>query len=442
MPGGPPRRCGSGCRRCRTAKPTGGRRAWAARERAGMLPWSAADRLRRPVIRSGVAIASRVAARGRGSTMASTVRGWSPWLLAGLSTWLLGAASPAPRLAVPAQIRPNERFEWWATVQIMDPLREGIFSDSIQCEVEDLDPGETRTDRVQRLSGQDIVRLVPSVSAGDSAAFQFTSFATAEHARITFRVYLHDAQGKRWMASGSTEAMPGDFSLNNPSRFFERGGQRIEYVAIPPLGFTPPWPALLLVHGHGSHARQLIPRALSLAERGYFVMTMSQPGYGQSQGPADLMGPVTQRAVEGAYDMLRRMPGVDSTKVAAWGISRGATAVALLAERRPSLRAANVQSGISDLLATYRSTKVDGFPDTIVREAGSDSAAWRARSPIFGCEKIKASVLIFHGEEDPNVPAAQAHAFAQALKQRKAKFAAGFVPNQGHAFASKNLDPI
>jgi dipeptidyl aminopeptidase/acylaminoacyl peptidase len=393
------------------------------------------------------------------STSSNWLRLGAGLLLAAIAGTIEGASGPAPYLSLPPQVHPDDTSQWWFQIRVVNPLSNGLYTDSMSCDIEDLDPGETRMGRLHRLSlggvtlvvstdsARDkrpslggVTQVVPTVSPRDSGSVTFAAMAGVEHARLTFRLYAHDAKGKRYVVTGATESFPSDAAANLPSKFLDSGGRRIEYLLVPPIRRPPSSPAILLVHGHGSHARQLIARALVLSERNYWVMVVSQPGYGLSQGPADLMGPATVQALERALDILERTPGVDSTRIAAWGVSRGATAVTLLAERRPELRALVAQSGIYDLWATYRGTRVTGFPETIVREAGKDSAAWRERSPIMGADRIRSAVLVLHGEKDENVPVDQAHEFAAALKQRGARAETRFFWDEAHALPTAEVD--
>ena len=181
-----------------------------------------------------------------------------------------------------------------------------------------------------------------------------------------------------------------------------------------------------MVHGHGNHARHMIRTARQLASHGFTVALVSMPGYGQSTGPAELMGPRSVEAASRVLDALTHEPNVDASRLAAWGISRGATVVAELASKRNELKAIVLQSGIYDLWATYRGTTLDGFRETIVTEAGPDSAAWRARSPLLDAGKIKAAVLVLHGDKDLQIPASQAHAFE--LQKQGAQVESHFSP--------------
>ncbi len=72
--------------------------------------------------------------------------------------------------------------------------------------------------------------------------------------------------------------------------------KKVEYFLEKPTG-PGPWPAIILLHGH-----QDWPRAGGkdfvtwgvlddFANRGYLAVSISQPGYGNSTGPADFCGP-------------------------------------------------------------------------------------------------------------------------------------------------------
>jgi dipeptidyl aminopeptidase/acylaminoacyl peptidase len=194
-------------------------------------------------------------------------------------------------------------------------------------------------------------------------------------------------------------------------------------------------PAVMLVHGHGASARTMMRAARIVAARGFFVALPSQPGYGRSDGPADMMGPATVAALGAVLDSLAATPGVDRARLGMWGLSRGATAVACLAARRTDVRAIVLQSGVYDLQATYRETKLPGYRETIVAEAGRDSAAWRERSPLSIAANIHAATLVFHGEKDDRAPVAPAHAFAAALEKAGTLVESQFVAEGGHVLS-------
>ncbi len=350
------------------------------------------------------------------------------------------APAPGPRLTIPvARLQASDPQTWNVPFVVENTWSTGLYVDSMVCEVENLDAGETRAPRRTRFPLLAAAKLLPSMSAGDHRQFQCAVNAPVERAHLTFFLYVHAADHRAQTLSASLEADPGPASLEFPSRFLTVGGKRVEYVLAPP-GESAAAPGLLLIHGHGSHARVMIPRARGLAQRGYVVMAASMPGYGQSDGPADFMGPATQRAMMAALDRLKRSPGVDSTRLAVWGISRGASVAVDLAEQRTDLKCAIAQSGMYDLWAVYRGTKVPGIRELLVAEAGADSAAWRARSPALTPERVHAALLLLHGEQDDRVPCAQARGFFEALKARGAEVEARFIPEAGHSLAGREAD--
>lgn len=217
-----------------------------------------------------------------------------------------------------------------------------------------------------------------------------------------------------------------------PSRFLQVGGRRVEYFVVPATTGESPHPGVLFVHGHGSDARRMLPIGTLLASRGFTALLVSMPGYGRSDGPADFMGPATRRALAAALRRLVQTGGVDPERLGAWGMSRGAGPVALLAQDSPELDAVVLQAGIYDLWAVYRGTPLPGLPEAIVAEAGTDSAAWRERSAVARPSGIRAATLILHGERDERVPVSQARRFHQILKQGGGDAEAHFFAGAGH----------
>lgn len=360
------------------------------------------------------------------------------------------ATTPTLR-AEPEPIEATETLNWSFQLFVDNPLDVGLYLDSLSCEVESLDlPAngggrrETRNlDFLLHGAGRGGIDGSPgglTVSAGQSGTIQVTLPATSEHARLTFVLRLHDGAKKSWRVTHTVEANPGPFTREHPSQFATANGRKVEYVLVR-AATTGPAPAVLFVHGSGSSARQFLSLASTLATRGYTTMLVSMPGYGQSEGTPDFAGPATVAALDAALDVLARSEGVDSTRIAIWGISRGAGAALETAARRGSLKAAIGQSGAYDLWAVWRAAKarhVDDLAADIERMAGSDSAAWRQRSAATMADRLHCPVLLIHAEDDGRTPIAQARGFAGALEAHGATVETKFLAKGGHPVSPRD----
>jgi dipeptidyl aminopeptidase/acylaminoacyl peptidase len=141
---------------------------------------------------------------------------------------------------------------------------------------------------------------------------------------------------------------------------------------------------------------------------------VSLPGYGQSEGQRDMMGPASYEAVERGLAQLAAIPGVDTTHLAVWGVGEGAGLAARLASRHSELGAVVLQGGVYDLWAVARARGATG-PADVAKLAGRDSTAWRERSALFTATRIAAPVLLLHAARDAAAPLGQAKAYNDAL---------------------------
>ena len=151
------------------------------------------------------------------------------------------------------------------------------------------------------------------------------------------------------------------------------------------------------------------------ATQGFVAAALSQPGYGNSDGPPDFCGPFTQEAALVALAFLRKQPFVDPKKVALYGYSRGAIVASMVTTRDPQLAAIVLGAGAYDFFTWYP-TPLPGIDTNIRLETGASAEAFRARSAIYHVAKIRAPVLLLHGAQDERIPALQAEAFAERLK--------------------------
>lgn len=368
------------------------------------------------------------------------------WLLLSLLPLVLGAAAarsgkpaaiPAPVVTIePLEVEATPEFQWQFEVRVGNGADRGVYCDSVRGHFEDQDPGETHAPRVQDIPLVAARTVFAEISAGDGAATQQTIPALFESGTMRLRFWFHHSDGSKvTVESPVVKFLPGPLSKDHPSQLLSVGGKKVETVTFTarPEG---PAAGLLLVHDHGAQARRLLPLAQQLSLRGYTTMVVSLPGYGQSEGPADFAGPHTIESLAAALDQLKRTAGVDSQRVAVWGIGRGATAAMSLAAQRSDLKLVIGQSGLYDLRAASASSETRA---AIAAEAGKDSAAWGARSPLLAAARIHAPVVLLHGGADREAPLEQAQAFAAALTAAGDSVATHWFPPQGHAISRGDM---
>ena len=230
--------------------------------------------------------------------------------------------------------------------------------------------------------------------------------------------------------------------------------KRVEFFVEKPQG-RGPWPTVVLLHGHQSGSRpggkDFVDWGVlkNLAGRGYLAAAVSQPGYGNSSGPADFCGPFTQHAVSAAIDKMKADGLVAPGKVVLEGISRGALTAGLVAAHDPSVAGVVLISGVYDL----RAYVADGHPGlekqsivrAIVAETGGTADALEGRSVLRGGASIKAA-LILNGAKDEVTDPGQAQTLADLITKGGGQARAILYPAFGHKIPvdvrNKDIDPF
>lgn len=212
--------------------------------------------------------------------------------------------------------------------------------------------------------------------------------------------------------------------------------KKVELFWTKPAG-EGPYPVILFIHGHqeikyGGESFVKSGRLGVMAGRGYVAAAVSQPGYGNSDGPPDYCGPFTQEAVLTAINFLRKKSFVNPRKIAIYGYSRGAMVASMVATKDQNLAAVILGGGAYDFFKWYP-TSIRGININIEREAGTSSIAFRDRSAIHHVDKIKAPILLLHGALDERVPVQQARTFAEKLKAHGIKVRLAVFPKAGHS---------
>ena len=209
----------------------------------------------------------------------------------------------------------------------------------------------------------------------------------------------------------------------------------VDGAAVEALSFVPagagPFSAALLIAGFQGTARDLIPLGTPLAEAGIAAVSVSQPGFGKSAGPADFVGPKTLKVLTAGFRRLQKEPFVDPKRTGIYGRSRGGMAASLLAVEIEDVKAAVFDAGVYDFQREYDET-IPAIRQNMKSETGLTPEAVRVRSSILHMDRLQCPVLILHGEDDTRAPVSQAKSLAKRLEELQKEFDLRLFPDREH----------
>ncbi len=228
-----------------------------------------------------------------------------------------------------------------------------------------------------------------------------------------------------------------------------RDGMRlVSYLTLPPGVAPRALPLVLHVHG-GPWFRDadfFDPEVQLLANRGYAVLQVNyrgSTGFGLAYYNAG-DGQWGRGMQEDLYDAVRWAVSkgiADPHRVASMGWSGGGYATLSALWQRPAMFACGVDGvGPGDVRVLFQS-----FPRYWVanlqrwrRRVGDvehDDSLWKAISPRFHVEAIRAPLLVGQGRNDPRVSLANADAMVKALRDAGREVTYVVYPDEGHGFA-------
>ena len=221
------------------------------------------------------------------------------------------------------------------------------------------------------------------------------------------------------------------------------GGWRVDAISIFPSG-EGKYPGIVLLPGFEGTAKTLLSMAAIFAQQGFACLALTPPGFGDSGGKRDFMGPATIDAFAVGFRNFAREPYVNAKKMGIFGYSRGGMAASLLAVKLgKEVHAAVFGSGVYDFKRAYHQTRLDGIRENMKAETGMTEVAIVERSSVLQMEKLKCPVLIIHGAIDANAPTNQAYVLRDRLIQLNKEFEFLILPDHVHGqLKSDFLSPV
>jgi dipeptidyl aminopeptidase/acylaminoacyl peptidase len=211
--------------------------------------------------------------------------------------------------------------------------------------------------------------------------------------------------------------------------------------AAPPAGSRVPM--IVMIHGgpHGQQGPAFNSKAQIYAGKGWAALMVNyrgSTGYGQKHADAifgDQNGKEAKDVLAGVDAALTRYAFLDPERIGVEGGSYGGQLANWLVTQTTRFRAAVPAAGISNLVTQnylsyyhdYLAVEFGGYP----HEGMLMDTLW-ARSAIRYVNKVKTPVMFVHGENDNDVPIAEAEQFYIALKDVGVETVMVRYPREGH----------
>ena len=208
------------------------------------------------------------------------------------------------------------------------------------------------------------------------------------------------------------------------------------------------YPTVILAHGgpEGQVGLSVSPWSLFLAQQGYVVLEPNfrgSTGYGERFRNANVEdsggGEIDDIAASVQYLVDTGL--TDPKHVGISGGSHGGTVVANAVTKLPDTFAVGIEKfGVVDRALFLRYTNRNSAIRWETKMGGPPElkpASYRRANVLSDVERIKAPLLILHGEEDPQVPPQESQEFAAALKKAGKTFTYITYPHEGHGFQQR-----
>ena len=304
-----------------------------------------------------------------------------------------------------------------------------------------LDP-EGGGDGSQLIVGDGVTSSISVARAGARVAFLLESSSRPPQVRV---VDLDDG-AERVLPDGSIAGLVECLAVAfEPRRYRASDGLEIEgFLALPEKPRATPPPLVVYAHGGptAAHLRGWQPFLNWLTRQGYAVFAPNFRGstlYGRAferandhdWGGGDLDDVV--RAVE----VLGNEGVVDPGRAAIYGGSYGGYLTLLALTKRPEVFRCGVSLyAVSNRHSSWLTTDRLGRHN-MEKEMGSMAThreAYREASPLYFLDRIRAPLLVLHGEDDARVPFGQSLELVEGLRRANVFHVFASYPGEGHGF--------
>jgi dipeptidyl aminopeptidase/acylaminoacyl peptidase len=248
------------------------------------------------------------------------------------------------------------------------------------------------------------------------------------------------------VSSATLAASPAPSELAAHHELIGSVGNQVEiFWAVPP-GARGKLPVVVYIHGVQGEDR---PGAKNFVEggllkisaaKGYLSVGMSMPGYGQSTGKADFCGAGTQAALRSVLSRVRAWASVDRKRIIVSGLSCGAVAAAMVADKEP-LAGMVLISGVYDFADMYQKWHTPAWPlepatmkyiDDSAAADGTPENASARRSALANASRFRSPVLLVAQGRDRIVDQEQSIRLDKALRQNGKESTLILNPEGGH----------
>jgi dipeptidyl aminopeptidase/acylaminoacyl peptidase len=285
---------------------------------------------------------------------------------------------------------------------------------------------------------------VGSFSLSDSGAVAHAFHAVHDLAQL----YLRQPSGEKQKLTDSNRDLLGATKLAETVsvEFLSFDGKKVEgFLTLPPVNGNARVPLIVVLKGgpHSQSGPELNHRAQAYAAAGWATLQVNyrgSTGYGQAFADAifgDQNGGEAKDVLYAVDAALRRYDSLDPDRLGLEGGSYGGQLTNWIVTQTERFKAAIPRAGIANLVSfnymayyhDYLAVEYGAYP----HQEDLMDRLWE-RSPLKHVARVRTPVLFLHGENDNDVPIAEAEQFYIALHDVGVETVMVRYPREGHGF--------